>query len=81
MSPATPTPTPSAKDLRLVARPRNSRHVASGSIRRLLWQVEVFGFHLAGIDIRQGAASCARRPVRGCPASPIRRRGRAVWRC
>ena len=32
-----------------------SRHVALGSIRRLLWQVDVFGFHLAGIDIRQGA--------------------------
>ena len=43
------------------ARPRagarhvNSRHVATGAIRRLLWQVDVFGFHLAGIDIRQGA--------------------------
>ena len=32
-----------------------SRHVALGAIRRLLWQVDVFGFHLAGIDIRQGA--------------------------
>ncbi|RKQ86440.1 phosphoenolpyruvate carboxylase type 1 [Solirubrobacter pauli] len=44
-----------AIDLRLVLAHVNSRHVASGSIRRLLWQVEVFGFHLAGIDIRQGA--------------------------
>ncbi|MBE2316213.1 phosphoenolpyruvate carboxylase [Solirubrobacter sp. CPCC 204708] len=44
-----------ANDLRLVLAHVNSRHVATGSIRRLLWQVEVFGFHLAGIDIRQGA--------------------------
>ena len=26
-----------------------------GAIRRLLWQVDVFGFRLAGIDIRQSA--------------------------
>lgn len=44
-----------ANDLRLVLAHVNSRHVATGSIRRLLWQVEVFGFHLAGVDIRQGA--------------------------
>ena len=29
--------------------------MSRGAIRRLLWQVDVFGFHLAGIDIRQGA--------------------------
>ena len=43
------------RDLELVLAHLNSRHVARGSIRRLLWQVDVFGFHLAGIDIRQGA--------------------------
>ena len=43
------------RDLELVLAHLGSRHVALGSIRRLLWQVDVFGFHLAGIDIRQGA--------------------------
>jgi len=43
------------RDLELVLAHLNSRHVARGAIRRLLWQVDVFGFHLAGVDIRQGA--------------------------
>lgn len=43
------------RDLELVLAHVHSRHVARGSIRKLLWQVDVFGFHLAGIDIRQGA--------------------------
>ncbi len=43
------------RDLELVLAHLNSRHVAMGHIRRLLWQIDVFGFHLAGIDIRQGA--------------------------
>src|ERR1700754_1927962 len=43
------------RDLELVLAHVRSRHVALGSIRRLLWQVDVFGFHLAGIDSRQGA--------------------------
>src|SRR4051812_34981046 len=43
------------RDLELVLAHLGSRHVALGSIRRLLWQVDVFGFHLAGIDIRQSA--------------------------
>ena len=43
------------RDLELVLAHLNSRHVALRHIRRLLWQVDVFGFHLAGIDIRQGA--------------------------
>jgi phosphoenolpyruvate carboxylase len=43
------------RDLELVVAHLGSRHVALGAIRRLLWQVDVFGFHLAGIDIRQGA--------------------------
>jgi phosphoenolpyruvate carboxylase len=43
------------RDVELVLGHVNSRHVAMGAIRRLLWQIDVFGFHLAGIDIRQGA--------------------------
>jgi phosphoenolpyruvate carboxylase len=43
------------RDLELVLAHVGSRHVALGSIRRLLWQADVFGFHLAGIDIRQSA--------------------------
>lgn len=43
------------RDIELVLAHVSSRHVALGSIRRLLWQIDVFGFHLAGIDIRQGA--------------------------
>jgi phosphoenolpyruvate carboxylase len=43
------------RDLELVLAHLGSRHVALGALRRLLWQVDVFGFHLAGIDIRQGA--------------------------
>jgi phosphoenolpyruvate carboxylase len=43
------------RDLELIERSLESRHVARGAIRRLLWQVEVFGFHLASLDIRQSA--------------------------
>ncbi|HET6551055.1 MAG TPA: phosphoenolpyruvate carboxylase [Solirubrobacter sp.] len=43
------------RDLELVLAHLGSRRVGLGTIRRLLWQVDVFGFHLAGIDIRQGA--------------------------
>ena len=50
----------------------------TASIRRLLWQVDVFGFHLAGIDIRQGAGVIARRSARCCPGFARRRRGRAA---
>lgn len=42
-------------DLELVCGSLGSEHVAHGSIRRLLWQVDVFGFHLAGLDLRQNA--------------------------
>lgn len=42
-------------DLELVRGSLGSEHVAHGSIRRLLWQVDVFGFHLAGLDLRQNA--------------------------
>jgi len=43
-------------DLWLVLESVGSEHVARGSLRRLLWQVEVFGFHVAGLDVRQSAA-------------------------
>jgi phosphoenolpyruvate carboxylase len=43
-------------DLQLVAGHLGSEHVAHGAIRRLDRQVEVFGFHLAGLDLRQSAA-------------------------
>jgi phosphoenolpyruvate carboxylase len=44
------------RDLALVRDCLGSEHVASGAIRRLLWQVDVFGFHLASLDVRQSAA-------------------------
>jgi len=42
-------------DLELVAGSLGSAHVAAGAIRRLLRQVDIFGFHLAGLDLRQNA--------------------------
>ena len=69
------------RDLELVLAHLGSRHVALGAIRRLLWQVDVFGFHLAGIDIRQGAG-VVREAACGAPAGlRRRRRGRAARRC
>ncbi|HEY4098835.1 MAG TPA: phosphoenolpyruvate carboxylase [Baekduia sp.] len=43
------------EDLELVAGSLGSAHVAHGAIRRLLRQVDIFGFHLAGLDLRQNA--------------------------
>ena len=43
-------------DLWLVLDSLGSPHVARGAIRRLLRQVEVFGFHVAALDVRQSAA-------------------------
>jgi phosphoenolpyruvate carboxylase len=43
------------RDLLLVRDCLGSEHVANGAIRRLLWQVDVFGFHLASLDIRQSS--------------------------
>jgi phosphoenolpyruvate carboxylase len=43
-------------DLWLVLESVGSEHVARGGLRRLLWQVEVFGFHVAGLDVRQSAS-------------------------
>jgi phosphoenolpyruvate carboxylase len=42
-------------DLELIAASLGSHHVAHGSLRRLLRQVDSFGFHLAGLDLRQNA--------------------------
>ena len=55
------------RDLELVPGHVNSRHVAARPIRRAVWQVDVFGFRLAGIDIPQGANSCA-PPRRSTPS-------------
>src|SRR5918999_1188829 len=43
-------------DLWLVRDSVGSEHVAQGALKRLLLQVEVFGFHVAGLDVRQSAA-------------------------
>ena len=43
-------------DLWLVLDSVGSAHVAHGSLRRLLWQVDVFGFHMASLDVRQSAS-------------------------
>src|SRR4051794_13925303 len=43
------------RDLGLVRECLGSEHVAGGAIRRLLWQIDVFGFHLASLDVRQSA--------------------------
>jgi phosphoenolpyruvate carboxylase len=50
------TPDELRADLALVRDCLGSEHVACGAIRRLLWQVDVFGFHLASLDIRQSSA-------------------------
>ena len=70
-----------ARDLELVLAHLGSGTSRCGAIRRLLWQVDVFGFHLASIDIRQGAgvvreATGALLPgLRATPtrAAPLRR--------
>ncbi len=43
------------EDLQLVRRATRSALVSSGSIRRLIWQARIFGFHLATIDVRDHA--------------------------
>ncbi len=43
-------------DLWLVLDSVGSAHVAHGTLRRLLWQVDVFGFHMASLDVRQAAS-------------------------
>ena len=64
-------------DLWLVLDSVGSGHVAHGAIRRLLWQVDVFGFHVAGARRapvgRRGAGGGRRAAAR----LPRRGRGRA----
>jgi phosphoenolpyruvate carboxylase len=43
-------------DLWLVLQSVGSQHVAHGSLRRLMWQIDVFGFHVASLDVRQSAS-------------------------
>jgi phosphoenolpyruvate carboxylase len=43
-------------DLWLVLQSVGSRHVAHAGLRRLLWQIDVFGFHVASLDVRQSAS-------------------------
>jgi phosphoenolpyruvate carboxylase len=50
------TPDELRADLAMVRDSLGSEHVAGGAIRRLLWQVDVFGFHLAGLDVRQSSS-------------------------
>jgi len=50
------TPQELHDDLWLVHDAVGSAHVAHGAIRRLLWQVDVFGFHVASLDVRQSSS-------------------------
>ncbi len=50
------TPAQLRADLELIAESLGSSHVAHGSLQRLARQVDSFGFHLAGLDLRQNAA-------------------------
>ncbi|MER3487265.1 MAG: hypothetical protein C4307_00285 [Chloroflexota bacterium] len=43
------------EDLQLVRHATCSPLVSSGTIRRLIWQARIFGFHLAAIDVRDHA--------------------------
>src|SRR5829696_5928412 len=43
-------------DLWLVLQSAGSAHVAHAGLRRLLWQIDVFGFHVASLDVRQSAS-------------------------
>ncbi len=43
-------------DLRVVKRSleaAGARRIANGELRNLMWQVDTFGFHLAGLEVRQ----------------------------
>ena len=72
---ATPTPQAAAARPRARARPPRLRATSRcGAIRRLLWQVDVFGFHLAGIDIRQGAGVVREATAALLPGYARRRR-------
>ena len=64
-------------DLWLVLDSVGSAHVAHGSLRRLLWQVDVFGFHVASLDVRQSAAVVQEAVAALLPGYARRGRGRA----
>lgn len=44
------------RDLGLIGESLGSRFVAHGRIERVLWQVKVFGFHLASLELREDAS-------------------------
>jgi phosphoenolpyruvate carboxylase len=44
-----------ASDLEAIRESVGSRFVAQGRIDRLLWQVRIFGFHLASLEVRENA--------------------------
>jgi phosphoenolpyruvate carboxylase len=44
------------RDLELIVASLGSRFVAQGRIERVLWQVRVFGFHLATLELREDAS-------------------------
>ena len=54
-----------------------SEHVAHGALRRLLRQVDIFGFHLAGLDLRQNANVVDAAVARAAAGLRGRRRGGA----
>ena len=64
-------------DLWLVLDSVGSAHVANGAIRRLLWQIDVFGFHVASLDVRQSVLGGAGGGRDAAARLPRRRRGRA----
>lgn len=49
------TPDQLVTDLELIVDSLGSRFVSSGRIDRVLWQVRVFGFHLATLELREDA--------------------------
>ncbi len=60
-------------DLRLLQRAlaeTGARRQAFGELQQLIWQAETFGFHLAGLEVRQHSAvhAAALRELRALPA-------------
>ena len=65
-------------DLWLVLDSVGSAHVANGAIRRLLWQIDVFGFHVASLDVRQSSSVVQEAVATLLPGLRRRGRGRAA---
>ena len=95
---AYPGPAGFLADLRIVQESLAAAGAAKqafGELQHLIWQVETFGFHLAGLEVRQHSEVHARalaelraaarrepswRPSRGpSPAARCRRRPRRCW--